>query len=100
MRERLKTELDLLVHAEGERDARFELADRSRPLLKTQSPQHRHHRRDKRLADDQVGPAAIVENGHRHALQREQRRQRRSRRAAADNADGSRCVSHGGHWFS
>src|ERR1035441_10176651 len=73
MSERLKTELDLLIHAEGERDARFMLADRRRPLFQPQPPQHRHNRREERLADDQVRLPAIVENGHLQTLLHEER---------------------------
>src|ERR1039458_7750287 len=100
MSERLETELDLLIHAERERHAWLVLADRRRALFQAQPPQHRHNRRNERLADNQVGPAAIVEYSHLHALEREQRCQRRSRGPAADNRDGSLSVSHAGCGFS
>ena len=87
--ERLKRKIDLFVRVEGERDARLVLANRRGAFLQTQFPQHGHNRRNERLADDQVGPAAIVEKGHVHAFHREQRSERRARRAAADDANRS-----------
>ena len=65
MGERLETKLDLLVRIEGERDARFVLANRRGALFQSQFPQHRHHRRDERLADDRVRAG-----GHRRKVSR------------------------------
>jgi hypothetical protein len=68
----LETKLGPFIRIEGESDARLVLANRRGALFQAQFPQHRHDRRNERLSDNQIGPAAIVEKGDVHALHRKE----------------------------
>jgi hypothetical protein len=86
--ERFETKLDLLARSESEANTRLVLAYCRGAFLKVQLAQNRHNRRDERFADDQLGAAAIVEQGYVQTFLCQERRERRACGAAADDADG------------
>ncbi len=89
MGERLEAKINPAIRAKGEGDARLVLANRRGALFQTQFPQHGYDCRNERFADDQIGPAAIVEKRHVHVLHRQERCERCARWAAADDANRS-----------
>src|SRR5262249_20065862 len=58
-----------------------------RLLFQIQAPEDRDHRRNERLADEQLGTAPVVEQGHRRALARHQDCQCCAGASGADDGD-------------
>ena len=90
-----KAKVDLLTDAEGEGHAGLVLAERGHALLDPQLAQHGDDRRNERFADEQIGPAASVEERHLHAPHGEERGQRAAGGAAPDDRDGVNAFAHG-----
>ncbi len=90
----METEFNLLAEAEGEGDTGLVLADGGGAVLDAEFAQYGNDRRNERLADNKVGPAAIVKDGDIHPFHREETGQGRARRPAANNSDRFNLLLH------